>query len=261
MRPQHLALLCLLLSACPPQDHVVPDPDPGDGDGSMDDSADDSTDDDGDGRAACEAAGGTWEECPPNADCTFFCKQPTEDGEPDGDGVADGDDVVGGDDDQPDGDDQPEPRCLDHGSQESCDAAAGCTWDRCSPTADCTYQCWGQFECEAGGGTWKECPPNADCVHNAWCSLSERSDPDPGTFACGDARCSAGQFCEIVSSDVPEFDGSYQRYTCRQMPECDKATCACLEGRVTCSVFDLEVPGACSEPTPGEFTFSCGIGG
>jgi hypothetical protein len=220
--------------------------------------------DDGEtGQAACEAAGGTWEQCPPNADCTFWCKfpEPGDDGEPDGDDTADGDDATDGDE-LPD--DDAGPSCVEHGTRESCDAA-GCTWGPCAPGADCKNQCWGEAECEGAGGTWRECPPFADCVYPFWCTFGE-PDPKPGSFACGpDEQCSAGEFCEVVASDVPEFPTGYNRYQCRSIPggspACDADYCACIEDNATCAVFDIEVSGTCAEPTPGAYTLTCGVGG
>jgi hypothetical protein len=258
MRHPNIALLCLLLSACPPQDHVAPDPtDDGDGSGDRDPTDDGETS----GQAACEAAGGSWLACPPNADCTYYCKlpEPEDDGEPDGTDMEDGDDVADGDE-LPD--DDAGPACLDHATQESCDAA-GCTWDRCAPNADCEYQCWGQAECEAAGGVWKECPPNADCVHQFWCTVSTWRDPEPGKFACGpEAQCGAAEFCEVVASDIPEFETGYNRYQCRALPPvCEGVSpCSCLEQNATCEVFDFEATGTCSESS-GFKTLTCGIGG
>lgn len=71
------------------------------------------------------------------------------------------------------------------------------------------------------------------------------------------ASCGVGEYCEIVKSDVPEFNGSYTRTQCLQY-RCDGPPCDCVW---PCQVGTAQFSGTCATNLNGGATFTCNIGG
>lgn len=82
------------------------------------------------------------------------------------------------------------------------------------------------------------------------------------TTPCGALTCAAGEFCEVVNSDVPEFPTGYARYQCRQLPGCDTEDfCECIEATQRCQLGSSALLGTCAESPDGGLTLTCNVGG
>ncbi len=81
-----------------------------------------------------------------------------------------------------------------------------------------------------------------------------------GAHSCGASDCGAREYCEIVVSDIPEFDGDYRRYRCQPIPTCGTIDdCGCIE-MSRCEYGSSHVGGRC-EATAAGITMTCDIGG
>jgi hypothetical protein len=82
------------------------------------------------------------------------------------------------------------------------------------------------------------------------------------TLLCGVTTCTEKDYCEVVDSDTPEFDGSFVRHQCRPLPGCDTSdTCTCIVATERCQVGTAQIHGRCTTESAGFFSLTCNIGG
>jgi hypothetical protein len=169
-------------------------------------------------------------------------------------------------------------RAQNQSETSSPPACSGLNESDCAARSDCAAGYRGFCDCTCPGPTgYKEgrgCTEYegggcADCSESCFvfaaCVAESPATPlcsGSGPFACGSGTCSAGEFCEILQSDIPEFNDSYTRYQCRPIPGCGSGiNCACLESVERCHGSYQVVSGTCSQLPTGDFTLRCDIGG
>jgi hypothetical protein len=86
--------------------------------------------------------------------------------------------------------------------------------------------------------------------------------PAPVTFACGELTCADTEYCKVISSDIPEFNGSYFKHECAPLPTCTTGDlCDCIQTQERCQYFTLSVGGTCEVLAGGGHSLHCGVGG
>lgn len=151
------------------------------------------------------------------------------------------------------------------------DPDAGVTLDACAGLDQAA--CVANSACESNFNELCDCtcpePARSQGVGCAECSAacfsfagcSARGAPQPSTPNCGTQTCGAWEFCEIVNSDVPEFNGSYSRRRCMPAPMCDSDEwCLCVQAGSQCK-YDTTFVSGIFERQGNACSLTCNVGG